>query len=131
MSVYDEINSRLNIVDVAEHYGVYIEKNKKAFCPFHNDKTTPNLSFKDNMYKCFSCEAGGDITDFVSRIYSTSQYEAAKILDADFKLGLFDENYQVKSIYQSKINKTDELLLENFNKWEQKAFKIVLGTVQK
>ena len=34
---------------------------KKTLCPFHAD-SKPTLSVKNNLFKCFACDASGDIT---------------------------------------------------------------------
>ncbi len=40
-------------------------KEWKAFCPFHDDKKTPNLSINDTkeggIYYCFACGASGHL----------------------------------------------------------------------
>ena len=87
MSVFRQIQGLISIETVAERYGVHI-KNKKASCPFHNDGKTPNLSFKNNHYKCFSCGAGGDTVDFVARLFGISPLESVKKLNEDFALGV-------------------------------------------
>jgi len=43
-----------------------INKSGFAFCPFHNDRKTPNLKvFNDNIAHCFSCGWHGDTIKFV------------------------------------------------------------------
>lgn len=67
----ESIDGLLNEVDVVEVIGDYIEirragGNFKAVCPFHSD-TTPSLmiSPQKQIYKCFSCGAGGNAISFV------------------------------------------------------------------
>lgn len=40
-----------------------------AFCPFHPDKKTPNLTISEDrtMFKCFRCGEGGSAYDFLKR----------------------------------------------------------------
>jgi len=63
-----KINDNLKITDVAKSYGIII-KNKKAPCPFHDDKE-PSLSFSNekNVFNCFGCKAKGDIVTFKRRM---------------------------------------------------------------
>ncbi len=62
------INDNLKITDVAKSYGIKV-KNKKAKCPFHEDKN-PSLSLSDekNVFHCFGCGAKGNILEFVRRL---------------------------------------------------------------
>jgi DNA primase len=53
----------------------------RGLCPFHQEKTpsfyvTPNLQF----YKCFGCQAGGDVIRFVMEIDNLTFWEAVKLL---------------------------------------------------
>lgn len=64
-----EIKSRLSILNVLGHYNVKTDKNNRALCPFHNDKT-PSLQVypQTNTWSCFStnCVAGsGDQIHFI------------------------------------------------------------------
>lgn len=63
---------------VIEYYGVKF-KNDKALCPFHNEKNE-SFSIKDNRYKCFtsSCNANGDIIDFIKHKEGLTTLEATK-----------------------------------------------------
>ena len=77
--VIDEIRNKVNIVDVISSYINVIKKgnNYVAVCPFHND-TNPsmNISVDKQIYKCFSCGAGGNAFTFVS------EYEKIGFMDA-------------------------------------------------
>jgi hypothetical protein len=43
----------------------------KGFCPFHEDDTTPNFNVSggddEQRYKCWACQARGDVYDFLQR----------------------------------------------------------------
>lgn len=49
--------------EVIKKYGIQLKRGK-ALCPFHDEKT-PSFSVKGEMFKCFGCDAGGDVIDFV------------------------------------------------------------------
>lgn len=49
----------ISTVEVAEHYGIEINHNGMALCPFHNDRH-PSLFVADNHYYCFGCGEHGD-----------------------------------------------------------------------
>jgi len=84
--IYRIIRESADIEDAAGRYGLEI-RNRKARCPFHNDRT-PSMSFKDGRFKCFGCGRSGDITDLVSGLLGISLRDAAKRLNADYDLGL-------------------------------------------
>lgn len=84
--IIEDIRSRANIVDVI---GKYIPVSKKgrnhvSVCPFHND-TNPSMQISEDkqIYKCFSCGAGGNVFTFVEEFEKVSFIEAVKIV-ADF-----------------------------------------------
>ena len=62
------IKSKENLITVLNYYGVYLDKNNKTCCPFHNEKT-PSFSVSDEgFYKCFGkdCTNGkGDVFNFI------------------------------------------------------------------
>ena len=52
MNVFEAVKDRLSTREAAEYYGLKINRNGMACCPFHNDK---NPSMKvDHRYHCFA-----------------------------------------------------------------------------
>lgn len=90
MSIFDA-SKLVTARRVAEHYGIRFGAGGRAFCPFHDDRRHPALSFKDGRYKCFACDAGGDCIDFVAELYGLTPLDAARQINADFGLRLSDE----------------------------------------
>lgn len=81
-SVFQRINSKVNIVDIVSHY-VQLEKRGKNFvglCPFHDDKNLGNFSVspEKQFFKCFSCGEKGNAINFVQKYERISYLEAAK-----------------------------------------------------
>ncbi len=79
-----DIKSRLNITEVASKLGIQINKQNRAKCPFHNDKT-PSLQFskEKNICTCFSsnCTAGTmDIISLTEKYKNITTHEALKYL---------------------------------------------------
>lgn len=80
-----EIKNTLNIVQVAEHFGLQIDKKtKRANCPFHPDKT-PSLQFSQEkqICTCFSanCTAGTmDVIKLTEKKLNLNTHEALKYL---------------------------------------------------
>lgn len=79
--VIDEIRSKVNIVDVI---GQYVELTKRgqsyqASCPFHEDRN-PSFSIHPGkqIFKCFSCDRGGNVFGFIQEIENVNFVEAVK-----------------------------------------------------
>ncbi len=82
-SFLDELNGRLNIVDVVSSY---LPLNKKGanywgLCPFHHEKT-PSFSVNESkqIFHCFGCGKGGGPTRFVMEMDGLSFPEAVRKL---------------------------------------------------
>lgn len=67
-SIFNEIRSKIDIVDLIGEYLPLAQKGRNYFgvCPFHND-TNPSMSVsrEKQIYKCFSCGASGNIFTFI------------------------------------------------------------------
>lgn len=81
--IIEEIKSRCDIVDIISDY-MHLEKsgsNYTGLCPFHSEKTGSFMVSKSKqIYKCFGCNAGGDVIRFVMRWENVDFMEAVKIL---------------------------------------------------
>lgn len=89
--VFARIVERVPMTEAAARYGLTLNLHGTCCCPFHSEKTP---SFKvypgTGGFYCFGCGAGGDVVTFVEKLFGLSPAQAAKRLDADFSLGLFD-----------------------------------------
>ena len=85
MTMYETIKAAVPMRQAAEHYGLKVNRNGMARCPFHNDRH-PSLKLNEEYFFCFGCGAKGDVIDFVARLFDLSSYEAAQKLAADFGL---------------------------------------------
>lgn len=79
-----EIKQKLDIIGLAEGFGIKVDKNGKALCPFHNDGS-PSLQFSKpkQICTCFSsnCAAGTmDLIGLTERYLQVSTHEALKYL---------------------------------------------------
>ena len=82
-SFLDDLNGRLNIVDVVSSYLPLTKKgtNYWGLCPFHHEKT-PSFSVNEakQIYHCFGCGKGGGAIRFVMEMDSLSFPEAVRKL---------------------------------------------------
>ena len=89
MNLFQEIKAYVTARQAAEQYGIKINRNKMACCPFHDDRH-PSMKIDQNYY-CFACGAKGDVIDFTSRLFGLPQFEAAQKLITDFRLPIRSE----------------------------------------
>ena len=85
MTIYETIKAAISVKQAAEHYGLKVNRNGMACCPFHNDRH-PSLKLNEDYFFCFGCGAKGDVIDLVARLFNLSSYEAAQKLALDFGL---------------------------------------------
>ena len=104
----DEINdirAKANIVDIIGEYIPLQKKGKdyKCVCPFHDDHS-PSMSVSESkrIYKCFSCNAAGNVFTFLQNYENISFLEAVKEV-AD-KIG-YHLNGTITEPIVSKYNK--------------------------
>ena len=83
MTMYETIKAAVPVKQAAEHYGLKVNRNGMASCPFHHDRH-PSLKLNEDYFFCFGCGAKGDVIDLVARMFELSGYEAAQRLAADF-----------------------------------------------
>jgi len=72
------------IADAVENAGVSLRRSGPrlvGLCPFHDDRRPSLLVYpQTSSWFCFSCDAGGDVIDFVGRIRGTGFRETAELL---------------------------------------------------
>lgn len=83
MTIYGTIKAAISVKQAAEHYGLKVNRNGMACCPFHNDRH-PSLKLNEDYFFCFGCGAKGDVIDLVARLFNLNSYDAAKKLTYDF-----------------------------------------------
>ena len=130
LNVFDSIKETLYIADVVAHYGVVVKRANKALCPLHNEKTPSFTIYHDsNSWHCFGCGAGGSVIDFVMAHCGLEALEAAKKLDMDFGLRLFDHKLTQEEIHRLKEQQAqkqaDKVLTGAFEDYINKAYDLL------
>ena len=94
-SFLDELNGRLNIVDVVSAYLPLTKKgaNYWGLCPFHHEKT-PSFSVNEakQIFHCFGCGKGGGAARFVMEMESLTFPEAVRKLAGQAGLEMPEED---------------------------------------
>jgi DNA primase len=85
MNFAEQLKNQLNIVDVVGQY-VRLKRSGAGpryvgLCPFHSEKT-PSFGVHSTLqfYKCFGCDASGDVFKFVMELESLTFPETLKVL---------------------------------------------------
>ncbi len=79
----DQIRQSVDIVDIVSDHVVLTRKGKSflGICPFHDDSSpSMNVSQDKQIFKCFSCGAGGNVFTFLRDIENISFIEAVRKL---------------------------------------------------
>lgn len=99
-----QIKSALTMKQVAEFYGFRVNRQNLTVCPFHND-SKPSLHIYDGQrgWHCFACGTGGDIIDFVSKLFNLKFKDTIHKINDDFNLGL---NLDTKPTHQAAYNRS-------------------------
>ncbi len=85
MNFAEQLKNQLNIVDVVQQYVSLKRQGSgqrwKGLCPFHSEKTASfNVDGGHQFYKCFGCDAAGDVFNFVQQIESLTFPETLRAL---------------------------------------------------
>lgn len=117
MNIFEAVKQSVTTRQAAESYGIRVNKNGMAVCPFHRDK---NPSMKvDRRFHCFGCGADGDVIDFVSRIYGISSLEAAQKAASDFGIS-YDRKNKKEASKKAVRKKSDAQI---YAEAEQRCFR--------
>lgn len=102
----DELKSRCDLVEIASRSVVLSKKGNgfSGLCPFHDDKS-PSLKIMPlkQKFKCWACDAKGDVIDWVMKTDDCDFYSAVKSLSAFSGLALPVED-------TAQLNETDAYL---------------------
>lgn len=90
LGIYSQIKNQVSTREVAEHYGIKVNRFGMCRCPFHEDKT-PSMKV-DKNFVCFGCQEKGDVIRFASKLFGLPPYNAAGKLIADMGLTVTAES---------------------------------------
>ena len=84
-NVFEAVKQSVTVREAAEMYGIQVNRNGMACCPFHDDRH-PSMKLNEEYFYCFGCGATGDVIGLTSRLYNLTPKEAAEKLAQDFGL---------------------------------------------
>lgn len=120
-NVFESVKENVTARQVAEFYGLKVNRNGMACCPFHNDKS-PSLKI-DRRFYCFGCGEKGDAVDCVSKLFGLNALDSAKKICSDFGLtDIYAQEHERASPKPMKPKKTDEQI---FRETEQHTYRVL------
>lgn len=119
MHLFEAVKQSVTTRQAAERYGLNVNRNGMAVCPFHRDRH-PSMKV-DRRYYCFGCGATGDVIDFVSRLHGISAKEAALMLARDFSIPYEDGTDAPRQSAMKKLRQEAED--RNTGAWSGIAFR--------
>jgi len=85
----EKLKADIDIISVVSEY-VHLKKRGRSYiglCPFHKEKTPSfNVDPVKQIYKCFGCDKGGDVINFVMEMKGLSFIEAIEELASRFNI---------------------------------------------
>lgn len=130
-SVFETIKETAPIVEVAQHYGLSVNRAGFTLCPLHGEKS-PSLKLypNTNTFHCFGCGAGTSVIDLTAALQGVPPIQAAKHLDAMYSLRLFNDKpltaqERRKIAEDARRRERDKSRLKTFEAWEMYACRTV------
>ena len=120
MNVFEAVKENVTTRQAAESYGIKVNRNGMAVCPFHNDK---NPSMKvDKRFHCFGCQADGDVIDFTAKLFGLPVKEAAIKLAVDFSIPYETKGHDPPIRKPAKRKISEEL---RFRQAENRCYRVL------
>lgn len=113
--MFDSVKDAVTTREVAESYGIPVNRAGMVCCIFHTDHT-PSMKV-DRRYHCFGCGADGDVIDFAARLFDLNVKEAAEKLAADFQIS-YDHQATAKPIHMISPTKEKRFLLARLKNYQ-------------
>ncbi len=122
MSIFDQIKDQISAKDAATRYGIHINRNGMARCPFHDDHT-PSMKI-DQRFHCFGCQASGDVITLTARLFNLSNIDAAKKLIEDFSLPIRTDHTHSDKVSLQAVPMRPPDLETQYRKTLDRAFSV-------
>ena len=125
-NIASQIKATVTMTDICEKYGIDINRQGFAVCPFHREDTASLKIYQGNRgYCCYGCGKSGDVISFVCDMFGLSFAHALEKINNDFGLGLpmgrkmsLREKYALKDIERERNREKRERdsLIDAYNK---------------
>jgi len=118
---FKDIKEKVSIEDLLSHYNLIEDLRRKGkeligYCPIHDknhyNKNSFSVNTEKNIWHCFSCDAGGNILDFVAFMEDVDIRQAGLLIKKWFKI----DSQKDKELAKEKGKNKEEELNEEVNK---------------
>ena len=107
MTIYEAVKRTVPVPEAAARYGLDVNRNGMARCPFHNDRN-PSMKLNDDYFFCFGCGERGDVIDLTAGLYGLNNYDAVHKLADDFGVGYETVILDPAKIEQKRLERERE-----------------------
>lgn len=128
------VKSQVSMVDIANYYGMRVNRKGFTICPFHNDKHPSMQVFsgytsKDGFY-CRSCGIGGTIFNFAMQYENLTFEESVRKVAAIFEIPITSENELSKDDCKRMVSQRMKGILKaEEQQLEQQEFSYLAETI--
>jgi len=110
--IIQEVKQKAHVFDIIPLH-VQMKRAGKDLvskCPFH-DENTPSfkLNNRDNYFKCFGCNAGGDVIEFLMKYKHWGYMESIRYLANHYGIEFTEDTPREKKVYTKPTPRTDNL----------------------
>ena len=131
---YEADKASVTVPDVGRMYGLEINRNGKALCPFHNDHH-PSLKLYAERFKCFACGTSGTVIDLAAQLLGLTPADAVRRLNADFGLNLpLEREATPEEALEAKQRRERREFVKDaearFNKWRDQTLRALTLCLQ-
>ena len=122
VNLFKEVKAAVTARQVAERYGLKVNRAGMACCPFHDDRN-PSMKLDDRFY-CFGCGTTGDAVDLTARLLDLTSKEAALQLASDFGIVPLEDGRKSK-VVEDKMPTTKKKKTDPIVNWVDRAIRIM------
>lgn len=137
MDIIGEMKEKVPMRDLLEFYGITPRRAKNNYtCLFHSPDDHPSAGItKDGKnFHCFSCGTTASVLDVVCQLKRCDLKKALRIIDNDFKLGLYHELSQKEKLELARQLRERERLKQerlHYEKLEKKVLNEIAESLRR
>ena len=122
MDLFSAVKDSVTVRDVAERFGIPVNRAGMARCVFHRDHT-PSMKV-DKRFHCFGCGADGDVIDFTARLFGLTLREAAERLAASLNEA-YDAPQRAKRTHSRPLPVARRSLLQKMKNYQNENYRVL------
>lgn len=114
----EEIKEQYSMREIVERYGFRVNRAGFISCPFHKGDRSPSMKIRETTFRCYACDAHGDIFTFIQMMDDVDFKEAFLSLGGTYDDSTFESRLAIyraqkrketRAIESEKLRKRKEL----------------------